>query len=148
MFGFEFSETLRGTYHLLANPLDEQSIDFSIRVEGRGARRFIREKIAEIHGHVTLKGLAENRPLQGTLAFKLVDEQRLSYDFTFEGDDRRPYRLRGQKDWSIFSVADSLSILPATVYDGDGVEIGRALLRFDLRGDTKKLLKSFRLTRG
>lgn len=145
MFGFHFFETMRGTYHLFANPIDELPMEFSIQVEGKGMRRFSREKMARIHGQVTMAGMAERCELEGLLGFKLLDERRLTYEFSFQADDHKRYRFRGQKEYSVFRLADSVSLLPASIYDANDVEIGRAVLRFDLRGDTKALLKSFRL---
>lgn len=144
MFGFRFHETMRGTYHFLDKPLDERAIAFSIAVETRGLRDFVSTRTAEIHGNVELDGFAKKTALTGTLAFK-IDERRLPYEFTFEADDGKTYKFRGQKDFSVFSVADSISTLPASLYDAEGKERGRALVRFDLRADTGKLLKSFRL---
>jgi hypothetical protein len=144
MFGFRFRETMRGTYHFLDRPLDERGIEFTIAVVGSGLRNFAKTRTAAIEGDVELEGFAKKTPLAGTLAFKL-DERRLPYEFTFAADDGERYRFRGQKDFSIFSVADSISTLPASIYDASGKERGRAIVRFDLRADTGKLLKSFRL---
>jgi hypothetical protein len=148
MLGFHFSETMRGTYHLFSAPVDELPMEFSIQVEGKGMRRFSKEKMARIHGHVEMTGLATHCEIEGRLGFKLLDERRLTYEFSFEGDDHLRYRFRGQKEYSVFRLADSVSLLPASIYDANDVEIGRAILRFDLRGDTKDLLKSFRLKLG
>ncbi|MEO6418494.1 MAG: hypothetical protein ABIP39_03765 [Polyangiaceae bacterium] len=145
MFGFHYFETMRGTYHLFATPIDELPMEFTIQVEGKGMRRFSRERMARIHGQVSMFGMAERSPLEGLVGFKLLDERRMTYDFSFEADDRRRYRFRGQKEYSVFRLTDSVSLLPASIYDANDVEIGRAVLRFDLRGDTKGLLKSFRL---
>jgi hypothetical protein len=144
MFGFRFRETMRGMYHFLDRPLEERGIEFTIAVESRGLRDFARTRTAAIHGEVELEGFARKTPLAGTLAFKL-DERRLPYEFTFSADDGKSYRFRGQKDFSLFAVADSISTLPASIYDAEGKELGRAIVRFDLRADTGKLLKSFRL---
>jgi hypothetical protein len=144
MFGFRFRETMRGTYHFLDKPLIERAIEFTIGVESRGLRDFARTRTAKITGEVELEGFASKTELVGTLAFKL-DERRLPYEFTFAADDGKKYRFRGQKDFSVFSVADSLSTLPASLYDDEGRERGRAVVRFDLRADTGKLLKSFRM---
>lgn len=145
MFGFHYSETMRGTYHLFATPIDELPMEFSIQVEGKGMRRFSRERMARIHGQITMAGMTKGSQLEGLLGFKLLDERRVTYSFSFEADDHRRYRFRGQKEYSVFRLTDSVSLLPASIYDANDVEIGRAVLRFDLRGDTKGLLKSFRL---
>jgi hypothetical protein len=40
-----------------------------------------------------------------------------------------------------------MTTLPASIYDADGKEFARAVLRFDVRGDLFKFIKSFRLKR-
>jgi hypothetical protein len=143
--GFQFRETMTGTYHMLASPLDERAISFTIGARVEGIRRFIKDKLASIEGEVHVEGFADRRPLRGTLALKLLDERRLPYDFTFTGNDDRPYRFRGQKDVALTALADSMTVLPASLYDEDGHEIGRATLRFDVRGDLMKFIKSWKL---
>lgn len=143
--GFQFRETMAGTFHMLAAPLDERAISFTIGARVEGLRRFLKDKIANIEGEVHAEGFADRRPLRGTLALKLLDERRLTYDFTFTGNDDLAYRLRGQKDVTLLALADSMTVLPASLYDADGHEIGRATLRFDVRGDLLKFLKSWKL---
>jgi hypothetical protein len=143
--GFQFRETMTGTYHMLAAPLDERAISFTIGARVEGIRRFIKDRLASIEGEVDVEGFADRRPLRGTLALKLLDERRLPYDFTFTGNDDRPYRFRGQKDLALTALADSMTVLPASLYDEEGHEIGRATLRFDVRGDLVKFLKSWKL---
>ena len=82
--------------------------------------------------------------LKGTLTMKLFDEKRIPYDLSFEGDDGQLYRLRGQRDFFMHDAVDSLTILPASLYDAAGTEIGRALLRFDPKTQLPALMKSFR----
>src|SRR5438309_379751 len=74
-----------------------------------------------------------------------VRERRLPYDFTFRGDDDREYRFHGQKDVTMIALHDTMTTLPASLYDADGKEVGRAVLRFDVRGDLVKFLRSWKL---
>jgi len=141
VLGFFFRETMRGNYYLLEAPLEERALEFTLKVETRKLRRFLRDRTCSIAGDVTIEGIAEHAALEGTLAFR---ERRLPYDFTFKGDDGKRYRFRGQKDWNWFAPAESISTLPATLLDENGAEIGRAVVRFDLRSDTSSFLKSFR----
>jgi hypothetical protein len=39
---------------------------------------------------------------------------------------------------------DTMTTLPASLYDAAGKEIARAVLRFDVRSDLKSFLRSFR----
>src|SRR5437899_2408599 len=114
--GFQFRETMTGTYHMLATPLDERAISFTIGAKVDGLRQFLKDKLASIEGEVDAEGLADKRPLHGTLGLKLLDERRLPYEFTFKGNDDQDYRFRGQKDVSVIALTDSMTVLPASLY--------------------------------
>lgn len=143
--GFSFRETMSGSYWRLETPTDERAIAFTIDARARDLRRFARDKTWTITGTVDAEGLATKRPLEGTLAFRLLDERRLPYRFKFVGDDGRDYELSGQKEWSGLSPIESMTLLPASLYGADGGELGRATLRFDLRSDLASWMKSFRI---
>ena len=142
MLGFFFRETMRGSYYLLDEPLVERGLEFTLKVETKKILKFARDTTCQIHGRVMVEGLATDADLEGTLAFR---ERRLPYDFTFTGDDGKKYRLRGQKDFNWFAPTESMSTLPITLLDANDEEIGRAVVRFDIRSDTGKFVKSFRL---
>jgi hypothetical protein len=141
--GFMFRETMRGTYFLLADPTNERAMSFTVAVKAKGLRSFAREPVARISGNVVLDGFADGE-LEGTLAFRLHDQRRLIYEFRFVGNDGHPYRFRGQKDVTPLAPIESFTTLPGSLYDGESKEVGRATVRFDLRGDLKKFLRSFR----
>lgn len=144
--GFSFRETMRGNYYLLADPTDERAMSFTVAVHAQGLASFAQSPVARIEGNVTLDGFAADVPLDGTLAFRVHDQRRLIYDFAFKNDEQRPHRFRGQKDITPFALLESFTTLPGTIYEGSNREIGRATLRFDLRSDFRKLLRSFRLS--
>ena len=83
--------------------------------------------------------------MRGTLGLKLLDERRLPYDFSFTANDGRDYRFHGQKDVTVIALHDTMTTLPASLYDASGAEIGRAVLRFDVRSDLRSFLKSWKL---
>jgi hypothetical protein len=143
--GFQFRETMTGTYHLIDAPLDERAITFTIGAKVDGLRKFVKDKLATIEGEIDAERLAEKRPIRGTLGLKLLDERRLPYEFTFTGDDGRDYKFRGQKDFTVIAITDSMTVLPASLYDAAGGEIGRATLRFDLEHDLGTFLRSWKL---
>jgi hypothetical protein len=143
--GFAFRETMRGNYYLLADPTNERAMSFTVVVRAEGLSSFAQSPVARIEGTVTLEGFADELPLEGTLAFRLHDQRRLVYDFTFKSNDGQPHRFRGQKDISPFALVESFTTLPGTIYQGTTQEVGRATLRFDLRSDLRKLLRSFRV---
>jgi len=143
--GFSFRETMSGSYWRLETPTDERAIAFTIDARAASLRRFARDKTWRITGTVDAEGLATKRPLEGTLAFRLLDERRLPYRFKFTGDDGLGYELSGQKEWSGLAPIESMTLLPASLYDADGAELARATLRFDLRSDLASWMKSFRI---
>ena len=142
--GFRFEETMRGSYYLLDKPQSERAFEFSIEARVDNLRRFARDLTARIRGVVTLEGLCKHANLDGTLGLKLLRENRLPYDFTFTADDGKKYRVRGEKNVVVLGLMESLTTLPASLYDDAEEEIGRAVVRFDLRSDWRKFLFSFR----
>ena len=94
--------------------------------------RFARDKTWRIRGTLDAERLATRSDAEGTLVFKLIDERRLPYRLRFRGDDGRFYELSGQKEWLGVAPLESMTTLPASLYDDAGEEIARATLRFDL----------------
>lgn len=146
--GFELHESFSGSYYRLDEPLRDHAMRISLDLGVDGMRRFLRERKVEARGTLFAEQLAERAnegvPVAGSLSMKLFDEKRIPYDLTFEGDDARTYRLRGQRDFFVHDAIDSLTILPASLYDDAGVEIGRAMLRFDPKTELGPLVRSFR----
>ncbi len=146
MIGLRFAQTLRGNYHLLASPTDERAIELEVEAAVAALSGISKHPRARITGHLRAAGLAENARCEGTLGLEVARERRLPYDVTFVGDDGEGYRLRGQCDVSVLSLAESLSTLSASLYDAAGREMARATLRFDFRSELGKLLRSLRPT--
>jgi hypothetical protein len=148
-FGFELSESLSGSWYRLDDPTTDRAIRYTLKLGVAGLRRFMKERKLEAKGTIFIEGLAEGevdegRPLFGTIVWRLIDEKRVPYDLELQGDDGKHYRLRGQRDFFLHDAVDSLTILPASIYDEAGTEIGRATLRFDPRTELPKSLKSIR----
>lgn len=146
--GFEMKESFSGSYYRLDEPLLDHAMRISLHLGVDGLRRFLRERKVVAEGTVFAEKLAERVPggvpLSGSLTMKLFDEKRIPYDLAFEGDDGKTYRLRGQRDFFVHDAVDSLTMLPASLYDDANVEIGRALLRFDPKTELPTLVRSFR----
>jgi hypothetical protein len=146
--GFEMKESFSGSYYRLDEPLRDHAMRISLRLGVDGMRRFLRQRKVDASGTIFAENLAERSPegvlLHGTLTMKLFDEKRIPYDLAFEGDDGRTWRLRGQRDFFVHDAVDSLTMLPASLYDDAGVEAGRALLRFDPKTELPALVRSFR----
>jgi len=145
--GFEIRGTLRGTFFLFSSPEVDRDILLETTLGAAGIRRLALAKTVAICGTVALDTIANRRPFAGEVRFRL-DERRIPYDLTFTGDDGTAYALRGQADLWWLGIVDALTLLPASLYDGTGREIGRALLRFDAKRELFSLVRSFRLTRG
>jgi hypothetical protein len=146
--GFELSESMTGTYHRFDDPLTDHVIRVTLRLGVNGMRRFARERRIQAEGVIVAVGLAENggagRSVRGTVTWKLIDENRVPYALTFEGDDAATYHLRGQRDFFFHNVVLSLTTMAASLYDAEDREIGRAILHFEPRIELPALFKSFR----
>jgi len=135
---------MSGSYWLLDVPTDERSIEVMLEAYTEDVRRVPIDKTLRLRGKIDAERLACGRDFHGTLVFRLIDERRVQYRLFFAGDDGRPYELSGQNEWLGFAPLDSLTLLPATLYDDSGQELGRTTLRFDWRAEWTRSIKSFR----
>jgi hypothetical protein len=146
--GFELAESMTGSFHTFDQPLTDRFVRITLRLGVDGLRRFARERRIDAEGVIFAEGLAESggagRPVRGTITWKLVDENRVPYALTFEGDDGKTYHLRGQRDFFVHDAIGSLTKLEASLYDDAEGEIGRARLHFEPRIELPALLRSFR----
>jgi hypothetical protein len=142
--GFEFRETLTGTYALEAGG-ERTFMSFSIRAESRDMERFRKDPVATITGEVTIPGLADRRPLEGTLRIDPLVSGKIEYRYAFVGDDGAAYAFAGDKNVELFRPFSTLTTLPGQVTDEAGDVVGRAQLKFDLRSQLGRWLKSIRL---
>jgi len=145
MLGFTYRETLHGGFYLLADPVDERAADLLLDVRATDVAAFVQSRTAKLGGELTLGGFADAARAEGTLVLDR-DEKRASYELGFRGNDGKTYRFRGHKELSWLNLLDSLTLLQASVYDGDAREIGRATVRFDARGNLGSLVRSLRVT--
>jgi len=146
MSGFEFRETMAGSFHLLSDPEDERPMSFTIRARARSMLSFLRRPEVEIDGEVDAEGFADHRRLAGTLGLDVIRTGTLPYAFRFTTNDGKRCTFSGQKTITARELAHSMTVLPGSLLDERGTEIGRALLRFDLRSDLMKFIASFRLS--
>jgi hypothetical protein len=141
--GLRFEETLRGGFHFLDHPAAELPMDLSVEIRLDGVRRFARERTGTVRGHLTIEGFTDG-DFEGTVGLAVVAQRRLPYDFSFVAGDGKTYRFRGEKDFTVFELAEPVTLLPMSLYDETGREVGRATVRFDVRSDLKKALRSLR----
>lgn len=147
MIGLTFRETMSGAYHLSTSPDVDRPMHFTVRASLPSLRALIGAPTLSIEGEVFAEGFAEHRALRGTLRIDPLRERVIAYDFDFEGDDGKAYAFRGKKDLSERNPLVAMTVLPGGLHDATGAEVGQALLRFDLRSDIVKFLRSFRLVR-
>jgi len=118
---------------MLDAPLDERKMHLALSLAALGLSQFSRSCTFEAGGYVFAEGLAERSvqgvPLCGEVAFKLFREKRIPYDLSFESDSGDAYRLRGQRDFFVYDAIHSLALLPMTLFDQAGREVGRVRLR-------------------
>lgn len=145
--GFEFQETMAGSYRESGTVGGDKPISFTVRVRAADSREFAQNGIATMEGEVTAEGLADAQPLEGTLDMGALRRKRLPYEFTFKGDDGRTYRFSGAKRVKLRNLLGTMTTLPAAIYDEAGTEFARCELRFDFRSDVWSFLRSFRLRR-
>ena len=142
--GFEFSQTLSGAYHTLEAPGDEHPISITIRARVHDMKSFALDPTARIEGEIDAEGFADHRALEGTLEINPILRQKVIYDFSFPNNDGRDCRFHGEQDLTILrSPVKAATTLPGSIYVDDE-ESARAILRFDLKEDLLKLLRSFK----
>jgi hypothetical protein len=140
MFGFHFHETMQGTYTRdgVARPMK-----FSLEARAGSWLQHLRDRKARINGTIDAEGLASARNIDGELTIDPVIRRIIRYEFSFTGDDGKAYRFAGQKDVSLLDLANSMTTLPAQIFDGNQ-PIAEALVKFDKR-DLPAFLMSWRL---
>lgn len=146
MAGFEFHETMAGSYEVIGGGV-ERPMAFTIVVRTGPLRAFLRHPEAEITGEVDAEGLADHRPLRGTLTMAVRGEPTLNYLFRFTGNDGTAYVFDGTKHIDARELTESVTVLPGVIRAEGGEEVARAVLRFDLRRDLVRFLGSFRRRR-
>lgn len=141
----EFRETMAGSFHLTADPGDERPMSFTIRTRSveTGIWAFLKNPAMEIEGEVDAEGFADHRRLEGTLRLDLLRNRTLPYAFRFTANDGAPCTFEGKKTLVLSELAESMTVLPGVIKDGRGATVGEALLRFDLRSDLLKFLRSW-----
>lgn len=144
MAGFEFRETMSGSYRLDASPDRERAISFTVGVRVSELGKFLRDKRAAIQGAIEMEGFANHRACRGTMVMDPLIGKLVGYELTFANDEGRTHRLVGQKTVEFTRFLHTMTTLPAQIVDEEGRRVGVATLRFDARSDLGRFLKSFR----
>jgi hypothetical protein len=142
MFGFQFTETMSGTY-TREGETEARPLSFTATARARSWLGYLRDKVAAFEGTISMEGFASGAPLHGELTIDPVFRRIIRYDFKFTADDGKPYRFIGQKDVTWADLTRSMTHLPAEIRDPADKPIARAHVTFDLK-DLPKFLGSFR----
>lgn len=144
MSGFEFHETMIGSFRLRGDAHD-RPMSFTLRCRSPRWLRFLSRPEVDIEGEVDAEGFADHRYLRGTLGMDAIRTRTLPYAFRFTANDGKDYTFAGKKTLRAMRMVESMTVLPGAILDAAGAPVGEALLRFDLRSDLARFLRSFRL---
>jgi hypothetical protein len=153
--GLAFSEKMSGQYWRLDAPTEVLAIALTVNARAPDLAELARERTFPVTGVIDAQGLASERPLLGTVAFRFIQQGRVHYRLAFEGDDGRRYELAGLKEWSPLAPFESLTRVAASLCDvshasdasdASPEEVARATLAFDLRKGGWDWLRSVRLS--
>jgi hypothetical protein len=144
MAGFEFHETMAGSFRLRGEARD-RPMSFTVRARSPRWLSFLRRPEVEIEGEIDAEGFADHRYCRGTLGMDPLRTRTLPYAFTFIANDGATYTFEGKKTLHLASMVESMTVLPGAILDAARAPVGEALLRFDLRGDLARFLRSFKL---
>jgi hypothetical protein len=142
--GFEFRETMTGSYTLTGQPGVERPLRFSLRLQAEDALAYARDHVVRASGTLEMDGFADEVAVAGTLVLMPLVQRVIRYDLSFVGNDGLPYKLQGQKDIRFSDLLGSLTTLPAQILDAAGKTVAKAQLTFDVRADLLKFLASWK----
>jgi hypothetical protein len=140
--GLSFEEWLSGSYWRLDAPTEEAALALDLRASTADVGELARTGTLRLEGTAVVEGITSGAEVEGFLA---VDGRRVLYRLTFRGDDGQTCELSGQKEWSGFAPVGSMTTLTGGLYDEGGEEFARVTLRFDVRADALRWLRSLRL---
>ncbi|MEW6775465.1 MAG: hypothetical protein AB1405_04185 [Bdellovibrionota bacterium] len=143
--GFGFTEKMGGTFTGKAEGIPASgNFHFLFEVDSDDVTDAIRKIVGRAVGRVTMDGVAENIPAEGTLEISPLWKRRIRYTFTFSGKDGKKYKFDGWKSINPLKMVSSWTTLPGKVYDEKGAVVAEAITYFDKRNDFPDLFRSFR----
>lgn len=148
--GVRFTLPLRGHFHLFSAPLDDRAIDCELSFSFHGMRRSVLHREGTVEGHVTAERLARGRKVRGEVTYREASEGQVlvTVRFTADGDGEahvgEEMTLRGFVEVLPVAPLVTATTMPMSLYSAHDREIGRGVLRFDLRSDLIGALRSLR----
>jgi hypothetical protein len=142
--GFAFSETMSGTFEWDREPGKKLPLRFDVTAHAESTRKHLTTGEAALRGTIRVPGLAESAPAEGSIVIRPIGQRIIRYELRFRGDDGKPYELVGQKDIRWLAPLETFTTLPAEILDEEHRRIAKCVLRFDLRRDGFRFLRSFK----
>jgi hypothetical protein len=142
--GFAFSETMSGTFAWDREPDKQLPLRFEVTAHAASMRQHLSTGQAALRGTIHAPGLADGTPAEGSIVIRPIGQRIIRYELRFRGDDGKHYELVGQKDIRWLAPLETFTSLPAEILDDQHHRIATCMLRFDLRRDGFRFLRSFR----
>lgn len=142
--GFQFQEVMSGTYTMTGQPDQTGDIRLAARARAGSILGHFRDGMTTMDGTLDMERIADDVPVAGTIEINILGKKIIRYEFSFTGNDGRPYRFAGQKDIRFTDFHTTMTTLVGAVTDATGAEIARATLHFDTRADLLPFLVSWK----
>ncbi|MCC6521836.1 MAG: hypothetical protein IT373_04180 [Polyangiaceae bacterium] len=137
-----FRETMTGGYGLGDDDVGAP-LSFTVSAHAPTLGALVRRRSLELAGELHAAGFADHRPLRGELSFPRPGIIR--YDFGFPNNDGVACRFFGEKRVRLLHLLRTMTELDGDLRDASGRRLGRARVRFDIRNDLGRFLRSFSL---
>jgi hypothetical protein len=103
----------------------------------------LRSEGIELSGELHAPGFADHRSARGRIT--MPSRGSLRYRVEFVSNAGQTHFFEGERTLSLKGVPAAVTVLSGRIVTSEGNEIGRALLRFDLRSDFVRFLRSIRV---
>jgi len=142
--GFEFAETMAGTFELDAPPGVRHPFRFEVAAHADSLRKHLGDGKAELTGTIYAPPIAEGAHATGVITIRPIGQRIIRYELAFVGDDGKGYEMIGQKDIRWTSPLRTFTELPAEILDEDHRRVATCKTTFDLKNHWWSFLRSFR----
>lgn len=137
-----FTEVMAGPIRL-AGEEQERELRLELVVTAPGRLRLWADTEARMEGRVVCAGWAD-AAVQGSMRIAPLAARRIRYSCAFTTTDGRHVHLDGWKSISYRHLQRSMTTLPVTAVDDEGVLVAGGVLRFDARRDLVRFLRGMR----
>jgi len=152
LLGVRLALDLRGSFHLFDAPLVDRAVDAHLAFSFDGVTSSVVRREGRVTGRIEAEGLAVGRRVEGGVTYREAGEMQAIVTISFASDapgfPGEELTLRGFVEVLPVAPLASATTMPFSLYSARDVEIGRGVLRFDLRGDLLSALASVRPSLG